>query len=136
MNYYNLFKDEIPSDLKKKHLEQLAQRKAILDASNLIARAMDEAKISQAELAGKLGVTAGYVSRLMSGFENMTVKNVAGILYALGKNYIQSYTDLDGGGNKVITLKSNEGYTISGIQVEKRSEKALGWSNFRPAANG
>ena len=91
MNGYDI-KDHFFTEDKEKHYlnEQFVQSEAIFEASNLINNAMMEKGFSQKQLSEEIGVSAGYISRLLSGNENMSVKNIARVLYALGKKYIQS----------------------------------------------
>jgi transcriptional regulator with XRE-family HTH domain len=88
MGKYNIFDDKISPKAKPAFDEEFAQTKALLDASNLISQAMNELNINQTQLAEKLDVSRGYVSRLLSGYENMSIKNVAGVLHALGKQLV------------------------------------------------
>ncbi|MCK5268430.1 MAG: helix-turn-helix transcriptional regulator [Spirochaetes bacterium] len=94
MNGYDI-KDHFFTEDKEKHYlnEQFVQSEAIFEASNLINNAMMEKGFSQKQLSEEIGVSAGYISRLLSGNENMSVKNIARVLYALGKKYIQSTED-------------------------------------------
>lgn len=72
MSGYNIFNDSIPVELKDLYNEEYAQTEALLNAANLISEAMEEGRINQTELADLLGVSRGYVSRLLSGNEIMS----------------------------------------------------------------
>ena len=74
---------------KDAYLIDVAQSEALINASNLINDAMLEKNISQKDLAKLLNVSKRCVSRLLSGDENMNVKDVARALYVLKKKYIQ-----------------------------------------------
>jgi len=74
MPKYNIFEDFINDDIREKHDEEMAQVRAILDASNLVSEAMHEKGMSQNELAKHIDVSKGYVSRLLSGSENVSLK--------------------------------------------------------------
>jgi len=102
MSDYNIFNDSISDDVKDIYQEEYAQTAALLDAANLISEAMEEKGINQTELARKLNVSRGYVSRLLSGHENMSIKNVARVLHIMGKKYCQSTVDV-----KVSCIKAN-----------------------------
>lgn len=58
--------------------------KATLDAAELIAKLMDDKDMSKADLARHLGKSRAWVTQLLSGKENLTVRTLAEILYALG----------------------------------------------------
>ena len=94
MAKYNIFHDVIDENSKDYYNEDLAQTKALLKASNLIFEAMEEKGINQNELAKKLKVSKGYVSRILSGNENMSIKNVAQILCVLEKEFILNTKDI------------------------------------------
>ena|SRR4030042_2320639 len=102
MSDYNIFNDSISDDVKDIYDEEYAQTAALLDAANLISEAMEEKGINQTELARQLDVSRGYVSRLLSGHENMSIKNVARVLHVLGKKYCQNTVNI-----KVSCTKGN-----------------------------
>ncbi len=79
----------------------------ILDASELLNKVLEENSYTQKQLAEILGVTKGYVSRLLSGSENLSVKNVAMALHALGYRYSQGIERLSD--SKLSQGDSNEG---------------------------
>jgi transcriptional regulator with XRE-family HTH domain len=101
MTTYNVFEEAIPEELKEKYAEEYAQTSAVLDAADLISEAMEAQGLNQKDLASKLGVSKGYVSRLLSGNENMTVKSVARVLHVLGYHYQQTLV------SRVTTVKSS-----------------------------
>jgi len=116
MTKYNIFNDVISENSKDYYNEDLAQTKALLRASNLIFEAMEEKGINQNDLAQKLKVSKGYVSRILSGHENMSIKNVARILYLLDKEFILTAKD------KIIEEESNilyfEDYARSDLKID------------------
>lgn len=62
---------------------------AVMQTAELIFNAMQGAGWNQKQLAASLEVTPGYVSRLLSGAENITVKQISRVLFKLGRHYIQ-----------------------------------------------
>ena len=118
MTKYNIFNDAINENSRDYYNEDLAQTKALLRASNLIFEAMEEKGINQNDLARKLKVSKGYVSRILSGHENMSIKNVARILYFLDKEFILTAKD------KIIAKKEEsnifyfEDYTKSDLKID------------------
>jgi predicted XRE-type DNA-binding protein len=59
-----------------------AQEMAIMAATVAVANAVKMSKISQAELAKRIGKTAGYVSQVLSGSRNVTMRTLADFLWA------------------------------------------------------
>ncbi len=49
-----------------------------------IARLMEERKVKKAELARRLGKSRAYVTQMLSGSANLTVRTLAEVAYALG----------------------------------------------------
>ena len=90
MQKYVITDDYISDQVKAKYEEEIAQGRALFDASNLISEAMYRKNISQNEMAEKIGVSKGYASRLLSGTENVSLKNLARILHLLGEDLVIS----------------------------------------------
>lgn len=63
---------------------EMACDRLIFNTTEDILLAMEDAEISQKELASKLGKSKSYVSQLLDGSRNMTLKTLADISYALG----------------------------------------------------
>ena len=55
----------------------------ILDATEAICEALEENGISRANLADRLGTSNAYVTQLLNGSRNMTLRTFAGIAFAL-----------------------------------------------------
>jgi transcriptional regulator with XRE-family HTH domain len=56
---------------------------SVAEAAELIASIMEEKNLSKADLARKLGKTPPYVTQLLSGGTNMTLRTLAEVLFAL-----------------------------------------------------
>lgn len=84
MPKYNIFDECIANDVKEKHNLLMAETKALFDASNILSEAINSLKKPQKEIAKYLNISEGYLSRLLSGNENISLKNFAKILYKLG----------------------------------------------------
>ena len=69
---------EDPEFRKQSAIENLAG-----DASDLIARLMHEQKISKADLARRLGKSRAWVTQLLNGRANMTVRTLAEVVFYL-----------------------------------------------------
>lgn len=61
-----------------------AEEAAMVDASELIAAALEASGMSQADLARALNVSRSEVTARLGGQRNLTVKSLAATLYALG----------------------------------------------------
>src|SRR5271165_1248505 len=60
------------------------QEQLIFDATELISRAMNEQKLSRAELARKLGKSKSYVTQVLRGRTNLTLRSLADFADVLG----------------------------------------------------
>lgn len=59
------------------------QERAILEVTELICQLMDERDMSRSELAKRLGRTKGYITQLLDGRANLTVRMISDIFTAL-----------------------------------------------------
>jgi transcriptional regulator with XRE-family HTH domain len=65
----------------------LAQERLILDATETIVGLLEEQGVSRQELAKRLGKSKGFVSQLLSGERNMTLRSLADLGHALGRSF-------------------------------------------------
>lgn len=72
------------------------QEAAILEVTELIAKLMAEQGVSKAELAQRLGRSRAYVTQLLDGGRNMTIRTVSDVLFALDRRLQLSGGWLDG----------------------------------------
>lgn len=56
----------------------------VTDAAELVARLMQEQGVNKAELARRLGKSRSWVTQLLSGQANMTIRTFAEVAYQLG----------------------------------------------------
>jgi transcriptional regulator with XRE-family HTH domain len=61
-----------------------AQEDLILEVTERICELLEKDKISRKELADRLGKSKGFVSQLLNGGRNLTLRTVADILHVLG----------------------------------------------------
>lgn len=61
-----------------------AQEEAILDFTELVCEIMNRDGVSRSELASRLGKSKGYVSQLLAGESNMTIRTMSDLMHALG----------------------------------------------------
>jgi DNA-binding phage protein len=56
----------------------------VTDAAELVAQLMQDQRVNKAELARRLGKSRAWVTQLLSGRANMTIRTFAEAVYALG----------------------------------------------------
>jgi transcriptional regulator with XRE-family HTH domain len=61
-----------------------AQEDLILEVTETLCELLEQEKISRKELADRLGKTKGFISQLLGGGRNLTLRTVADILHVLG----------------------------------------------------
>jgi transcriptional regulator with XRE-family HTH domain len=71
-------------DNKKDYDRLLEEERLILDATELIYELMERESINQKELARRLGKSKGFVSQVLNGSRNMTLRTFADLLGVLG----------------------------------------------------
>lgn len=62
-----------------------AQEGLILEVSESILEVMDGAKVSKAELANRLDTSKSYITQVLSGTRNLTLRTLADMGWALGR---------------------------------------------------
>lgn len=62
----------------------LAEEELILEVTETICDLLEKEKVSRKELADRLRKTKGFVSQLLNGGRNLTLRTVADILHVLG----------------------------------------------------
>ena len=74
-------------DARGRHGEEyerlLCQERLILDVTELLAGALEDDGVTRAELARRLGRTPGFVSQVLGGGRNLTLRTIANIAAAL-----------------------------------------------------
>lgn len=60
------------------------QERAILEVTEVICELMDKQGVSRSDLAKRLGRTKGYITQLLDGRANMTVRTISDVFTALG----------------------------------------------------
>jgi hypothetical protein len=79
---FNFAKDRLP-DAESQRI--YAHQSAILAATGAIVAAMERANVSRTELAAKLGKGPAFVSQILSGSRNMTLKTLSDFAWALDR---------------------------------------------------
>jgi len=83
-------KKEPEKTLMDKYLEDpefaklMAQGDLIMEVTETLCELLEKEKISRKELADRLGKSKGFISQLLNGGRNLTLRTVADILHVLG----------------------------------------------------
>jgi transcriptional regulator with XRE-family HTH domain len=64
----------------------IAQEDLIMDVTEGFCKILEEEKLSRSKLAGLMGKTKGYISQLLGGKRNITLRVMSDIAYHLGYN--------------------------------------------------
>ena len=76
---------EVINDMEDPEFRRLlAQEELILEVTEVLCGILEQETISRKELAERLGKTKGFVSQLLNGGRNLTLRTVADILHVLG----------------------------------------------------
>jgi transcriptional regulator with XRE-family HTH domain len=62
------------------------QERLILEVTELIERLMKEQGVSKLQFAERLGKTKGYITQLLDGQTNMTLRTISDVMFALGRS--------------------------------------------------
>lgn len=65
-------------------IKRYQQERTILAVTEMLCAVMDKRNVSRAELATRLGKTKGFVSQILDGSTNMTIRTMSDILTELG----------------------------------------------------
>ena len=78
---YNALLKDIKYD--SEDMKFYLQEKLILEVTNRIAEMMQKKNVSKSALAGKLGRTKGFITQLLNGNANMTLRTISDVMWAL-----------------------------------------------------
>ena len=70
------------------------QERAILEMTELILERMQEAGVSRSQLAERLGKSKSFISQILDGSANMTLRTVSDLFSALGRRIRFSVEDV------------------------------------------
>lgn len=71
-------------EMELEDAQGLRQEELILEVTEALARALRNAGLTQSELAARLGKTKGFVSQIMGGGRNLTLRTLADVAGAIG----------------------------------------------------
>ncbi|CAN5895766.1 hypothetical protein BH23PLA1_BH23PLA1_24570 [soil metagenome] len=66
-------------------MQEFQRERLVTEVQELICEVMDTQGVSQAELARRLGKSPPYVSKLLRGGSNMTLRTISDIFHALSR---------------------------------------------------
>ena len=75
---------------------ELQRERLILEVTELICSVMDEQGITRSELAGKLGRSKGYITQLLDGRANMTLRTISDVMWSMDRGLCVSAQPLSG----------------------------------------
>lgn len=103
----------------------LRQEELILEVTEVLARALAVSGVTQAALARRLGKSNAFVSQVLSGGRNLTLRTVADLADALGFRI-------------VVKACPEERRSVAGLEDLKRFswEETVGWRPDLWPANG
>ena len=78
----------------RQHAEYWAEL-AILDFTSALESRMERLNVSRAELAERVGASPAYISKVLNGTTNFTVKSMATLAHALGQRISIRVEDQD-----------------------------------------
>ena len=76
----------------KDNLRLFLQERSILEVTELLETLMTEEKVTRSELARRLGKSRGWVTQLLDGESNKTIRTVADAFAVLGREFRSFYT--------------------------------------------
>jgi len=85
------------------------EEKLILDVTEQVSQALEERQLSRADLSRLLGKTRGYVTQVLSGSTNLTLRTVADVMTALGFEMGVSREPLKGIHSHPVEWKPSQG---------------------------
>ena len=71
---------EKDKNLKKLYLEE----RLILRVTNVISGCMEEQNVKKVDLAERVGCSKGYITQILDGTANLTLKTISNVLFELG----------------------------------------------------
>jgi hypothetical protein len=92
----SLLEEHIASD--PNNMLRFQQERAIYKVTELLEQAMNDAGVGRTALARRLGKTKAWVTQLLDGEGNKTIRTIANVLAVLGKELRVSAADISIGG--------------------------------------
>ena len=77
----------IPKDKHTQYARLVAQESLIFDVTEEISRVLKQDGVSRSELAERLGKSKGFITQVLGGDRNMTLRTVADLGFALDRRF-------------------------------------------------
>ena len=84
MDTPSLFEEKIKNS---EFAKMIAQEDIILEVTEKIVELMQKENVTKTELAKRLGKSKGFITQLLNGNRNFTIRTIADIFYALGYTF-------------------------------------------------
>jgi transcriptional regulator with XRE-family HTH domain len=94
-----------------RHMRLYQQERAIYEVTDLIESLMEELGVSRAELARRLGKSRAWVTQLLDGEANKTIRTVADVFAALGREYHSSCKTIQISNKSTSVVSTEKGAT-------------------------
>jgi transcriptional regulator with XRE-family HTH domain len=91
----------------KENARLVAQELLITEVTEEIWKAMEEVGLDKSDLASRMGAAKGYVSQVLSGSRNMTLRTLCDICVVLRKKPAIALEGADGGGIRLGVVVSD-----------------------------
>ncbi len=98
-----------------KHMRLYQQERAIYQVTELLESLMKELGVSRAELAKRLGKSRGWITQLLDGDSNKTIRTVADAFAALGHEFCSFSRPIE------IATKASEPISSNGVKKRRRA---------------
>jgi len=89
--------------------KRIAQERALIEAAEVIARALKQENVKRSELAKRMGLTKAAITQILSGERNLTVKTLSDALFELGYRVTFGRCSLDSQPHRRLVLRPVEG---------------------------
>ena len=91
-NFSKYFESKYTSESDRR---RYAENSLIIDAAIALSKALDASKIQQKDLAGRLGKSEGYISQVLGGGCNLTLRTLADFAFSMDRMVEIALTPLD-----------------------------------------
>jgi transcriptional regulator with XRE-family HTH domain len=78
--------DQYTDDPERRRI--LEQERVMVDATELVCSAMDFRRMNRTELAEKMGRSKAYVTQILRGSQNLTLRTLADVFYAMNSHLV------------------------------------------------
>lgn len=113
------------------HMRLFQQERAIYEVTELLESVMGELGVSRAELAKRLGKTRGWVTQLLDGDANKTIRTIADAFAVLGYEFRSSCQPIQVSSASSFTPLSSVPEASGSVRPEKQPSTMNGTSKTR-----